>query len=247
MKIALIGYGKMGRIIEQIAIQRGHTIVSAIDINNTNDFDSDAFRSADVAIEFTIPATAFDNYQKCFAANVPVVSGTTGWTERIGEIRKQCTEEGKTFFYASNFSIGVNIFFAVNKYLAKLMNNFPAYDVNMTEVHHIHKLDAPSGTGITLAEGVLEEIERKKQWRLAEEGAMQFDPEKPEDLIIHALREGEVPGIHEIRYESDIDSITIKHDAKSRAGFALGAVLAAEFTAGKKGFLGMNDLLDFPT
>ena len=243
MKIALVGYGKMGHIIEQIAIQRGHTIVSTIDINNMEDFNSDAFRSADVAIEFTIPATAFDNYQKCFAAGVPVVSGTTGWTERLGEIKRQCAEEGKTFFYASNFSIGVNIFFAVNKYLAKLMNSFPAYDVNMTEVHHIHKLDAPSGTGITLAEGALEAIERKKQWRLAEEGAEPFDTEKPEDFIIHALREGEVPGIHEVRYESDVDSITIKHDAKSRAGFALGAVLAAEFTAGKKGFLGMNDLL----
>ena len=244
MKIALVGYGKMGHIIEQIAIQRGHTIVSTIDINNMEDFNSDAFRSADVAIEFTIPATAFDNYQKCFAAGVPVVSGTTGWTERLGEIKRQCAEEGKTFFYASNFSIGVNIFFAVNKYLAKLMNGFPAYDVNMTEVHHIHKLDAPSGTGITLAEGVLEAMERKKQWRLAEEGAKPFDAEKPEDFIIHALREGEVPGIHEVRYESDVDSITIKHDAKSRAGFALGAVLAAEFTAGKKGFLGMNDLLE---
>ena len=244
MKIALVGYGKMGHIIEQIAIQRGHTIVSAIDINNTDGFDTEAFRSADVAIEFTTPATAFDNYQKCFAAGVPVVSGTTGWTSRLDEIKKQCAEEGKTFFYASNFSIGVNIFFAVNKYLAKLMNGFPAYDVNMTEVHHIHKLDAPSGTGITLAEGVLEAMERKKQWRLAEEGAKPFDTDKPEDFIIHALREGEVPGIHEVRYESDVDSITIKHDAKSRAGFALGAVLAAEFTAEKKGFLGMNDLLD---
>jgi len=244
MKIALVGYGKMGHIIEQIAIQRGHTIVAAIDINNKDDFNSDAFRSADVAIEFTIPATAFDNYQKCFAAGIPVVSGTTGWTERIGEIRKQCEEEGKTFFYASNFSIGVNIFFAVNKFLAKLMNSFPAYDVNMKEVHHIHKLDAPSGTGITLAEGILEKIERKKQWLLADSDAKPFDAGKPEAFLIHALREGEVPGIHEVRYESDVDSITIKHDAKSRAGFALGAVLAAEFTAGKKGFLGMNNLLD---
>ena len=244
MKIALVGYGKMGHIIEKIAIQRGHTIVSTIDINNREDFDSDAFRSADVAIEFTIPATAFDNYQKCFSLGVPVVSGTTGWTGRIDEIKRQCAEEGKTFFYASNFSIGVNIFFAVNKYLAKMMNGFPAYDVNLTEVHHIHKLDAPSGTGITLAEGVLAEIERKKQWRLADAEAKPFDTENPEDLLIHAIREGEVPGIHEVRYESDVDSITIKHDAKSRAGFALGAVLAAEFTAGKKGFLGMNDLLD---
>ena len=243
MKIALVGYGKMGHIIEQIAIQRGHTIVAAIDINNTDDFYSEAFRSADVAIEFTTPATAFDNYQRCFAAGVPVVSGTTGWLSQLGEIKRQCKEDGKTFFYASNFSIGVNIFFAVNKYLAKLMNSFPAYDVNMTEVHHIHKLDAPSGTGITLAEGVIEEVSRKKQWRLAKEGELPFDAKNPDDLIIHALREGEVPGIHEIRYESDVDSITIKHDAKSRAGFALGAVLAAEFTAGKKGFLGMEEMM----
>ena len=254
MKIALVGYGKMGHIIEQIAVQRGHTIVSAIDIHNTEEFNSDAFRNADAAIEFTTPATAFDNYQKCFAADVPVVSGTTGWTERLPEIKRQCAEEGKTFFYASNFSIGVNIFFAVNKYLAKLMNNFPEYDVSLTEIHHIHKLDAPSGTGITLAEGILNEIERKKEWRLnekrdiqplqAEVGTKQSETVNHEDLVIYALREGEVPGIHEVRYESDVDSIKIKHDAKSRAGFALGAVLAAEFTAVKKGFLGMNDLLD---
>lgn len=245
MKIALVGYGKMGHIIEQIALERGHSIVSKIDINNPNGFDSEEFRSADVAIEFTTPATAFDNYQKCFAAGIPVVSGTTGWLNRLGEIKKQCEEEGQTFFYASNFSIGVNVFFAVNRYLAKLMQHFPSYDVNMTEVHHIHKLDAPSGTGITLADDILEEISRKKQWRLAGEGAQPYDAENPEDLFIHAIREGEVPGIHEVRYESDVDSITIRHDAKSRAGFAFGAVLAAEFTAGKKGFLGMKEMLRF--
>jgi 4-hydroxy-tetrahydrodipicolinate reductase len=242
MKIALVGYGKMGHIIERIAQERGHSIVSKIDINNPEDFHSEAFRSADVAIEFTTPATAFDNYRKCFAAGIPVVSGTTGWTERLGEIKRQCEEEGQTFFYASNFSIGVNIFFAVNRYLAKLMNNFPSYDVNMTEVHHIHKSDAPSGTGITLADDILKAVSRKKQWRLATEGDQPYDTDNPEDLLIHAIREGEVPGIHEVRYESDIDSITVGHDAKSRAGFALGAVLAAEFTAGKKGFLGMENL-----
>ena len=238
MKIALVGYGKMGKTIEQIALSRGHEIVSIIDINNPDDFESAAFKSADVAIEFTTPATAFDNYMKCFAANVPVVSGTTGWTARMGEIKEMCEKEGKTFFYASNFSIGVNIFFALNKYLAKVMNNFPSYDVRMTEVHHIHKLDAPSGTAITLAEGILENIDRKDRWTLE-------TAEKATDLPIHAIREGEVPGIHEIIYESDADIISIKHDAKSRAGFALGAVLAAEFTAGKKGFLGMNDLFHF--
>lgn len=238
MKIALIGYGKMGKTIEQIALQRGHQIVSIIDINNTADFDSEAFRSADVAIEFTTPATALGNYMRCFAANVPVVSGTTGWLSHLDEVKAKCEQEGKTFFYASNFSVGVNIFFALNRYLAKIMNGFPAYDVRMTEVHHIHKLDAPSGTAITLAEGILENVERKERWTLE-------TAEQPTDLPIHAIREGEVPGIHEIIYESEADTISIKHDAKSRAGFALGAVIAAEFTAGKKGFLGMSDLFHF--
>ena len=238
MKIALIGYGKMGKTIEQIALQRGHQIVSIIDINNTADFDSEAFRSADVAIEFTTPATALGNYMRCFAANVPVVSGTTGWLQHLNEVKAKCEQEGKTFFYASNFSVGVNIFFALNRYLAKIMNGFPAYDVRMTEVHHIHKLDAPSGTAITLAEGILDNVERKERWTLE-------TAEQPTDLPIHAIREGEVPGIHEIIYESEADTISIKHDAKSRAGFALGAVIAAEFTAGKKGFLGMNDLFHF--
>ena len=238
MKIALIGYGKMGKTIEQIALNRGHQIVSIVDINNPEEFQSANFKSADVAIEFTTPATAFDNYMKSFAAGVPVVSGTTGWLDRIGEIKEKCEKEGKTFFYASNFSIGVNIFFALNKYLAKIMNNFPSYNISMTETHHIHKLDAPSGTAITLAEGIIENVDRKDRWTLE-------TAEQPTDLPIHAIREGEVPGIHEVTYESDVDYISIKHDAKSRAGFALGAVVASEFTAGKKGFLGMDDMLKF--
>ena len=238
MKIALIGYGKMGKTIEQIALNRGHQIVSIVDINNPEEFQSANFKSADVAIEFTTPATAFDNYMKSFAAGVPVVSGTTGWLDRISEIKEKCEKEGKTFFYASNFSIGVNIFFALNKYLAKIMNNFPTYNISMTETHHIHKLDAPSGTAITLAEGIIENVDRKERWTLE-------TAEQPTDLPIHAIREGEVPGIHEVTYESDVDYISIKHDAKSRAGFALGAVVAAEFTAGKKGFLGMDDMLKF--
>lgn len=238
MKIALIGYGKMGKTIEQIALTRGHRIVSVIDITNPQDFNSDAFRSADVAIEFTTPATAFGNYMKCFEANVPVVSGTTGWLEHIDEIKEKCNREGKTFFYASNFSIGVNIFFALNKYLAKIMDRFPSYDVRMEEVHHIHKLDAPSGTAITLAEGITEHMKRKNRWTLDKE-------ETPADIAIRAVREGEVPGIHEIVYDSDVDYISIKHSAKSRQGFALGAVIAAEFTCGKKGFLGMEDMLKF--
>ena len=238
MKIALIGYGKMGKAIEQIARDRGHEIVAIVDINNPDEFNSEQFKQADVAIEFTTPATAFDNYMKAFAAGVPVVSGTTGWLDRINDIKNKCEHEGATFFYASNFSIGVNIFFAVNKFLAKIMNRFPDYDVRMTEVHHIHKLDAPSGTAITLAEGILENLDRKERWTLE-------TAEKGTDLPIHAIRENEVPGIHEITYDSPVDYISIKHDAKSRAGFALGAVVAAEFTAGKKGFLGMEDMLKF--
>lgn len=238
MKIALIGYGKMGKTIERIALERGHEIVSIIDINNTEDFTSEAFKSADVAIEFTMPATAFDNYMMCFAAHVPVVSGTTGWLDKLDVIKEKCAYEGQTLFYASNFSIGANILFALNKHLAKIMNNFPDYDVQITETHHIHKLDAPSGTAITLAEGVMSELDRKKQWVLGEAG-------QPADLSIQAIREGEIPGIHEIVYQSDIDTISIKHDAKNRDGLALGAVVAAEFTAGKKGFLTMQDMFTF--
>ncbi len=238
MNIALIGYGKMGHEIEKIAIQRGHTIVSIIDVDNINDFESDAFKSADVAIEFSTPASALNNYRRAFTAGVPVVAGTTGWLEHIDEVKKACVENGKTFFYASNYSLGVNIFFVLNKYLAKIMNNYPDYEVKMEEIHHIHKLDAPSGTAITLAEGVIENIDRKDNWHLETE-------EKKSDLAIHCIREGEVPGIHEIIYESEADIISIKHDAKSRKGFALGAVVAAEFVKGKKGFLGMNDMLKF--
>ena len=167
MKIALIGYGKMGKEIEKIAIARGHEIVSIIDINNHEDFNSEAFKSADVAIEFTNPTVAYDNYMKTFAAGVKLVSGSTGWMDRHGEeVKRLCTEGGKTLFWSSNFSLGVAIFSAVNKYLAKIMNNFPAYDVSMVETHHIHKVDAPSGTAITLAEGILENIDRKDKCRV---------------------------------------------------------------------------------
>jgi 4-hydroxy-tetrahydrodipicolinate reductase len=236
MKIALIGYGKMGREIEKIARERGHEITAIIDIDNQEDFDSSAFLSTEVAIEFTRPETAFANYRKCFARNIAVVAGTTGWLQHLDEVKKECSEKGQTFFYSSNYSIGVNIFFAVNKYLAKIMNQFPSYDVSMEEVHHIHKLDSPSGTGITLAEDILSLIDRKSQWKEALSG-------NDDDLLIRSKREGEVPGIHEIRYESDADIISIKHDAKSRKGFALGAVLAAEYTKKEKGFLTMNNML----
>jgi 4-hydroxy-tetrahydrodipicolinate reductase len=248
MKIALIGYGKMGKIIERVALERGHAVSCIIDIDNTDDFRSGKFHSSDVAIEFTTPAAAYGNFLKCFEAGVPVVAGTTGWTGRIGEIREICEKEGKTFFYASNYSIGVNVFFAVNRYLAGLMDGFPSYDVSLTEVHHIHKLDAPSGTGITLAGDIIGKLSRKDKWALVEDAGGTADNKTGGGTLnISSVREGEVPGIHEIRYESDVDSITIRHEAKSREGFALGAVLAAEFTAGKKGFLGMNDLLKLTT
>ena len=239
MKIALIGYGKMGKEIEQIAIGRGHEIVSIIDLNNQEDFTSESFKSADVAIEFTAPTVAYNNYIRAFNAGVKVVSGSTGWMDEHGdEIRNLCEKGGKTLFWASNFSLGVAIFSAVNKHLAKIMNQFPAYDVTMSETHHVHKLDAPSGTAITLAEGVLENLDRKDCW-------VKEEAKATNELPIHSIREGEVPGIHTIRYESEADSITITHDAKNRKGFALGAVLAAEFTCGKQGFLGMSDLFKF--
>jgi dihydrodipicolinate reductase len=238
MRIALIGYGKMGHEIEKVALQRGHEIVCIIDLNEEDKFSSPEFKSADVAIEFTSPGSVLRNYKRAFAAGVPVVSGTTGWLSSLDEIKDECENNGKTFFYASNFSMGVNIFFALNDYLAKIMNQFPGYDVRMEETHHIHKLDAPSGTAITLAEGILGNIGRKEKWVLDKNGAT-------DELQIKAFREGEVPGIHTIIYESDADSIRITHDAKSRKGFALGAVLAAEFTKDKKGFLGMKDMLKF--
>ncbi len=239
MKIALIGYGKMGKEIEKIALSRGHQIVCIIDIDNQDDFNSEAFRSADVAIEFTNPMVAYSNYIRTFDAGVKLVSGSTGWmTEHGNEIKQMCAEGGKTLFWSSNFSLGVTIFAAVNKYLAKIMNQFPEYDVTMTESHHIHKLDAPSGTAITLAEGVLENIDRKSSWVKEEANAAN-------QLPIHSIREGEIFGIHTIRYESDVDSISITHDAKNRSGFALGAVIAAEFTATHEGYLGMDDLFPF--
>ena len=254
MKIALIGYGKMGHEIEKIARERGHDIVCTIDINEEEKFSSDSFKSADVAIEFTSPKSALFNYKKAFEADVPVVSGTTGWLKHIDVIKNECNNNGKTFFYASNFSLGVNLFFALNNYLSKLMNRFPDYDVRMEETHHIHKLDAPSGTAITLAEDIVSNIERKNGWVLEEyseqaknaksnNNAKDSSVSSENILKITSFREGEVPGIHSVIYESEADSIKITHDAKSRKGFALGAVLAAEFTNGKKGFLGMKDML----
>ncbi len=251
MKIALIGYGKMGKMIEQIALSRGHEIVCKIDIDNQQDFESEAFKSADVAIEFTNPKAAYGNYMRAFAAGVKLVSGSTGWLEEHGEeVKKLCTTGGKTLFWSSNFSVGVAIFSAVNRYLAKIMNKFPEYDVKMVETHHIHKLDAPSGTAITLAEGILNELDRKDKWvkgtLQAPDGTVTGTEEcAADELPVSSIRRDEVPGIHSITYDSEADQITITHDAHSRKGFALGAVLAAEYTATHEGFLGINDLFQF--
>ncbi len=238
MNIALIGYGKMGKTIERIAKERGHKIVAVIDVDNQQDFDSSEFKSADVAIEFTVPKVCLENYKRCFKSNIPVVSGTTGWTEKFDEVKRWAEEQNQTFFWSSNFSLGVNIFMKINEQLAKMMNHFSDYDVEMTEVHHTQKLDAPSGTAITLAEGILSNLDRKNEW--AKEVA-----NEPNQMAIKSIRRGEVAGIHTIKYENNIDTIEITHDAKGREGFALGAVIAAEFTKGKKGVLGMNDLLNF--
>lgn len=250
MKIALIGYGKMGRMIEKAALGRGHEIVCIIDVDNQDDFKSEAFRSADVAIEFTTPTAAYANYVRAFDAGVKVVSGSTGWKKDHEADVMRLINEGNTLFWASNFSLGVAIFSAVNKHLARIMNRFPSYDVTETETHHVHKLDAPSGTAITLAEQICREMDRKTDWvkgRVvnADGTVTEAETAAPDRLRIDAVRRDEVPGIHTITYESEADSISITHDAHNRHGFALGAVLAAEFTATHSGLLTTDDLFAF--
>ena len=236
MKIALVGYGKMGKEIEQILIARGHTISLIIDVNNTADLDADHLRDIDVAIEFTTPQTAYGNIVKCIEAGVPVVCGTTAWLDKLPEVEQLCKTKQGAFFYASNYSIGVHIFFAINRYLAELINRFGEYDVTIEETHHTQKKDAPSGTAVTLAEGILSNLGRKRKWVCGTTTV-------PEELEIAAIRRSIVPGTHTVTYESDVDSITMTHTAKSRRGFALGAVLAAEFLRGKKGVYSMEDLM----
>lgn len=251
MKIALIGYGKMGRMIEEIALSRGHEIVCIIDVDNQEDFDSPQFQSADVAIEFTAPHVAYGNYLKAFSHNVKVVSGSTGWLKEHGDdVRRMCSEGGQTLFWSSNFSLGVTVFRAVNRYLARIMNRFDNYRPTLEEVHHIHKLDHPSGTAITLAEELVKEVDRIDGWEFGQltkpDGTVEgTDTVAANQLRVDSIRRGEVPGIHSIKWDSDADQITITHDAHSRRGFALGAVLAAEYTAQHKGLLTMDDLFQF--
>ncbi|MBP3355757.1 MAG: 4-hydroxy-tetrahydrodipicolinate reductase [Rikenellaceae bacterium] len=236
MNVALIGYGKMGKEIEKVLIERGHRISLIIDADNRGQLDAAHLAGADAAIEFSTPAAAFDNIVRCLECGVPVVCGTTAWLDRMAEAKRICTERNGAFFYASNYSIGVNLMFRVNEMLARLMNRFPEYDVTIEETHHTQKKDAPSGTAITLAEGILAEVERKTKWT---EGATTV----PSELGIASIRRSVVPGIHTVTYESEADVLTIAHQAKSRRGFALGAVIAAEFLRDKKGIYSMNDLL----
>ncbi|WKL44922.1 4-hydroxy-tetrahydrodipicolinate reductase [Flavobacterium sp. ZE23DGlu08] len=231
MKIALLGYGKMGQVIERIALERGHEIVLKKDENNT----FDGLSNADVAIDFSVPTAAVSNISSCFNANVPVISGTTGWLEHYDEMAALCTAKNGGFISSSNFSLGVNIFFELNEYLAKIMSKFDSYSVDMEEIHHTQKLDAPSGTAISLAKGVIENSSYTN-WTL----------EKPETNQIHieAKRIGTVPGTHTVTYNSVVDAIEIKHTAHNREGFALGAVIAAEWIVGKQGIFTMKDVLN---
>jgi len=236
MKIALIGYGKMGKAIEEIAAQRGHEIVLKIDENNLPDFTKENINKADVAIEFTGPHTAFDNVKKTIGFNKPVVCGSTGWLEKFEEIKKFCTDNKGSFLYASNFSVGVNIFFELNKKLASLMAPHTDYEVNIIEIHHTQKKDAPSGTAITVAEQILENIPRKKNW-------VNQVSDNVDELEILSERTDPAPGTHKVKYSSAIDDIEIIHTAHSRKGFALGAVLGAEFICNKKGIFSMKEVL----
>ncbi len=237
MKIALIGYGKMGKTIEPLAQDRGHKIALIIDAKNAGELTQKNLKGVDVAIEFSRPETAFDNISKCLEAGVPVISGTTAWLDRLEEARQLCHKRNGAFLYASNFSVGVNLFFEVNRYLAELMNLHP-YDISLEEIHHLQKLDAPSGTAITLAEQIISNINTKKSW-------VNKATSEKDILPIISKREKDVNGTHIIKYDSKVDSIEIRHTAHSRKGFALGAISAAEWIIGKKGYFGMKDVLGF--
>jgi 4-hydroxy-tetrahydrodipicolinate reductase len=238
MRVAIIGYGKMGKEIEKIVVERKHAISFIIDVQNQEDFSKLNSSNTDVVIEFSGPESAYHNILRCLELNIPIVSGSTGWIDKYEAIATLFREKGGAFFYSSNYSVGMNMLFKLNKDLAHMMNGFPAYEVDIEEIHHTTKLDKPSGTAISLAKGIIEELDRKKKWELDSSTS-------GESIKIAAVRKENIPGEHTVTYESDIDIIQIHHAAKGRRGLALGAVLAAEFLKGKKGVYGMNDLLKF--
>jgi 4-hydroxy-tetrahydrodipicolinate reductase len=245
MRIAILGYGKMGRIIEQFATERGHDIVLKVNVDNTEDLTLANLKKADVAIDFSTPDSALSNIELCFDAGVPVVVGTTGWYGHLQTVKNKCVEGNNTLLYASNFSIGVNVFFFVNKVLAKIMNRYPQYEVQVEEIHHTQKIDSPSGTAMTIAEGILNELDRKNEWVNELIGSGEEFIVKPDQLLIESHRIEDVPGTHTVIYSSEVDDIEFKHKAHSRAGFALGAVLAAEWLEDKTGFYNITDMFDF--
>ena len=245
MKIAILGYGKMGRIIEQFATERGHEIVLKVNVDNTEDLTLVNLKKADVAIDFSTPDAALSNIELCFDAGVPVVVGTTGWYGHLQTVKNTCEQGNNTLLYASNFSVGVNVFFFVNKVLAKIMNRYPQYEVQVEEIHHTQKLDSPSGTAMTISEGILSELDRKNEWVNELIGSGEEFIVKPDQLLIESHRIEDVPGTHTVIYSSEVDDIEFKHKAHNRAGFALGAVLAAEWLEDKTGFYNITDMFDF--
>lgn len=245
MKIVLLGYGKMGQLIERFAVKRGHDVVLIVDEENRREITSADLRSADMAIDFSTPDAALENIKLCFEAQLPLVVGTTGWYDKLQEIQQTCQETNQSLLYGSNFSIGVNVFFHVNRMLAKALNPYKQYDVQVEEIHHIHKLDAPSGTAITIAEGIIEHSDQKEKWVNSVEGDGEGVIPKANELLIESLRIEEVPGTHTVLYSSEVDQIEFKHTAHSREGFALGAVIAAEWLLGKKGFFQVTEMFDF--
>lgn len=236
MKIALIGYGKMGQEIEKLALKKGHEIVLILDRIEDWQSEGERLSEADVAIDFSSPDSILDNIYHCFDAGIPLVTGTTGWQDEFEKVKQDCITGGKTLFYSPNFSIGVNLFFSLNRYLANLMSNWKEYEISIEETHHIHKQDAPSGTAIVLANDIIRTTERKEKW-------VKEPVENPDELSIKSYRTENVPGTHIVKYESEDDSISIIHSAKNRKGFATGAVMAAEWVIGKQGYFDMNDLL----
>ena len=245
MKIALLGYGKMGQIIERFALERGHEVVLKITADNRGELTSSNLSKADVAIDFSAPDAAISNIYACFDANVPVVVGTTGWYGQLQQVKDDCLSRNNSLLYGSNFSIGVNLFFHINQVMARLMNDFPAYDVQVEEIHHTQKLDAPSGTAMTIAEGIIDNLERKQEWVNELEGTPYDEVLTPEQLLIASQRVDQVPGTHTVVYSSEVDDIELKHTAHSRAGFALGAVVAAEWLQHKQGFYNIADIFNF--